>query len=180
MTPALTAPLTERPSAADRERVTDALRHAYAEERLSVETLARRLDLVYAARTRMELDRLVADVVPPSALRRALLTVVMCASRWSSDVAAAWRAPRTPRLILPRREQLVIGRSPSSDFVVADQTVSHRHAVLSHTSGTWTLTDAGSTNGTFVNGWRVADGIVVRPGDEVLFGTSRFILAPPA
>lgn len=127
----------------------------------------------------MELDRLIADVVQPSVLRSAILALVTWTSHWSNDLAAAWRAPRTPRLILPRRENLVIGRSSWSDFVIADQTVSHRHAVLSHRSGTWTLTDAGSTNGTFVNGWRVTDPIVIRPGDEVLFGDSRFVLAPP-
>ncbi len=177
--PTLAERFAGRPSATDRQRVADVLRHACVEERVSVETLSSRLDLVYAARTRMELDRLIVDVVQPGTFRRAVLALVTWASRWSSDVAAAWRAPRTPRLILPRREGLVIGRSRQSDFVVADPTVSHRHAVLSHASGTWTLTDAGSTNGTFVNGWRVADPIVVRPGDEVLFGVSRFVLAPP-
>ena len=50
---------------------------------------------------------------------------------------------------------------------------------LNYRAGTWTLADTGSTNGTFVNGWRLADPIVVRPGDEVLFGMSRFILVPP-
>lgn len=180
MAPALAARLVVRPSASDRQRVADALREACVEERLSVETLANRLDLVYAARTRMELDRLVADVVQPNVIRRTVLAAVAWGSRWSHDLAAAWRAPRTQRLLLPRREQLSIGRSRHSDFVVADRTVSYHHAVLDYALGTWTLTDSGSTNGTFVNGWRVAEPIVVRPGDEVTFGESRFVLAPPS
>jgi hypothetical protein len=146
---------------------------------VSLDTLSTRLELVYAARTRMELDRLIADLAEPGPGRRTVLSLVSWASAWSNDLAAAWRAPRTPCLLLPRREAVVIGRSPASDFVVADPTVSHRHAVLRHTDDTWTLADAGSTNGTFVNGWRIAEPIVVRPGDEVLFGLSRFVLVPP-
>jgi hypothetical protein len=180
VTHALAARFVGRPSAVERERAADVLRHACAEERVSPDTLARRLDLVYAARTRMELDRLTADVAEPGPVRRAVLAAVTWLSRSSHDLRAAWRAPRTPRLMLPRREELVIGRSPWSDFVVADPAVSSRHALLTHTAGTWTLADAGSTNGTFVNGWRIADPIVVRPGDELLLGRSRFILAPPA
>ena len=42
------------------------------------------------------------------------------------------------------------------------------------------LTDEGSLNGTYVNGWRVADEIRVRPGDEVRIGESRFILVAPS
>jgi hypothetical protein len=179
VTQAFTTRFVGRPSAVERERAADVLRHACAEERVSPDTLARRLDLVYAARTRMELDRLTADVAEPGPVRRAALAAVAWVSRSTHDLGAAWRAPRTPRLMLPRRAELVIGRSPWSDFVVADPAVSHRHALLTYTAGTWTLADAGSTNGTFVNGWRIADPIVVRPGDELLLGRSRFILAPP-
>ena len=44
----------------------------------------------------------------------------------------------------------------------------------------WTLRDVGSLNGTFVNDWRVADEILVRPGDELRVGESRFMLVSPA
>jgi hypothetical protein len=171
--------LTGRPSAADRERAAEALRRAYAEERLSVETLSTRLDFVYAARTRMELDRLLTDVAPAKAFKTLILMPVAWLSDWSQALAAAWRAPRTARLTLPRRDYLVIGRSRRSNFVLPDPTVSNHHAVLNYAGGTWTLSDSSSTNGTFVNGWRVIDPVVVRPGDEVIFGMSRFILAPP-
>lgn len=163
----------------DRERVADLLRRACVDERLSSETFVGRLDLVYAARTRAELDRLLADLPEPTLVRRVLFDVVTWLSRASFDMARAWRAPRTPQLVLPQREHVVIGRSPAVDFIVADPTVSTRHAVLSYRDGTWSIEDAGSTNGTYVNGWRVSDPIVVQPGDELALGESRFVLVSP-
>jgi len=74
---------------------------------------------------------------------------------------------------------VLIGRSATCDFVIADGAVSAEHAVLMHIDGDWTLRDRGSTNGTYVNGLRVVDEMVVRAGDELALGYSRFILAPP-
>jgi pSer/pThr/pTyr-binding forkhead associated (FHA) protein len=84
-------------------------------------------------------------------------------------------------MILPQRAEVMIGRSPLADFVVADQTVSSRHALLKHDGTTWMIHDAGSTNGTFLNGWRITDPVVVRPGDELTVGESTYVLVlPPA
>ena len=52
-----------RASDADRERAADTLRRAAGVGRLTVEELDERLSAAYAARTRAELERLVADVV---------------------------------------------------------------------------------------------------------------------
>jgi len=52
-----------RASDAERERTADQLRHAAGEGRLTVEELDERLNAAYAARTRGELERLLADVV---------------------------------------------------------------------------------------------------------------------
>lgn len=175
----LVSPSRARPSREDRERVADVLRRACVEERLSSDTFAGRLDLVYAARTRAELDRLLADLPEQTLVRRVLLDFVTWSSRVSSDVLRAWHRPRTPQMILPQQEKVVIGRSPNVDFIVADPTVSLTHAVLSFSGGMWSLEDAGSTNGTYVNGWRVSDPIVVRPGDELTLGETTFVLASP-
>lgn len=168
-----------RPSTSDRERVVVALRRACVEERLSTATFVERIDAVYAARTRAELDGVLCDVREPGLVHRCVLAAIEWTSRFSLEMAHAWRAPRTPRMILPLRERVVIGRSPAADFVVADRTVSSRHAVLDYDGGRWTLTDAGSLNGTYVNGWRVAGPTGVRPGDELTMGDTRFVLAPP-
>jgi FHA domain/Domain of unknown function (DUF1707) len=175
----LVSPSHARPSRGDRERAADLLRRACVEERLSSETFVDRLDLVYAATTRAELDRLLSDLPDPTFVRRVLLDAVMWLSRLSFDIARAWRGPRTPQMVLPQRARVTIGRSPLADFVVADATVSSTHAVLNYSGTAWSLEDVGSTNGTYVNGWRVSDPIVVRPGDELTFGESRFVLVPP-
>jgi pSer/pThr/pTyr-binding forkhead associated (FHA) protein len=41
------------------------------------------------------------------------------------------------------------------------------------------LSDLGSANGTYLNGWRVSREIDVQPGDQVSFGDARFILDGP-
>ena len=144
-----------------------------------VEIFSTRLELVYAAGTRAELDRLKNDVPEPTNPGRFVLNVITGGSRGSHEISLAWRVPRIPRMILPQRDRAVIGRSPLSDFVVADQTVSAVHAVLTYVDGKWAVRDEGSLNGTFVNGWRVVDDILVRPGDELTIGASRFVLAAP-
>jgi ABC transport system ATP-binding/permease protein len=48
-----------------------------------------------------------------------------------------------------------IGRDPESDIVIDEARVSWRHAVLRIDGTTWVLEDAGSSNGTFVDGRRV-------------------------
>ena len=64
----------------------------------------------------------------------------------------------------------VIGRSKSSDIVVDIPTASRNHAVLTrYDDGSWTITDAGSRDGTYVNGEPVRicalqDGAVITIG----------------
>ena len=178
MTPGVLPPVDRIwPSAADRDRAAELLRRAYVDQRLSAETFSGRLDLVYSARTRPELDSLLGDVAEPRLLRCVVLAGVKWLSSWSNEIRVAWRQPRNLRLVLPTRGEVLIGRSRSCDVVITDRAVSAEHAVLRYIDGYWTLRDNGSTNGTYVNGWRVFDGVVVRPGDELELGYTRFILA---
>ena len=87
-----------RPSYADRERAADRLREACADDRLSLDTFAERLDVAYAARTEAELARLFADLPEPSWLSRLAFTAVNAASRWTYKLGEAWREPRARRL----------------------------------------------------------------------------------
>jgi hypothetical protein len=167
-----------RSSSTDKERVARRLRSACVDERISPDTFSRRLDLVFSARTQDELDWLVADLAEPTWATRALVAGVEAASRWAGQLAAAWREPRTPRLTLPASAvQLTLGRSRRCDCVIGDLTVSRLHATLRRVEGRWWLRDAGSANGTTVNGCRVTDAVEVRSGDELVLGNSRFILA---
>ena len=70
------------------------------------------------------------------------------------------------------KRQWVIGRAPDCDIVVNDPQVSARHCQLMRTEAGWLLRDLGSTNGTFVNGVRIAGTVSVRPGDKILLANA--------
>lgn len=166
-----------RSSWREKERVARRLREARLADRISQDTFSQRLELAFSARTQNELEWLVADLPQPTWPVRAVTATVQAASRWSCQIAAAWRAPRTPRLLLPRQPRpLTLGRSRRCDCQIADRTVSRWHAKLEFTDGSWWLRDAGSRNGTWVNGWRVTEPVEVREGDEITLGRARYIL----
>jgi len=67
-------------------------------------------------------------------------------------------------------DQLNIGRDSSNEIVINDAEVSRRHARLTFQGGKYVLEDLGSTNGTFVNGQRLAGPRVLKAGEVVSFG----------
>lgn len=82
--------------------------------------------------------------------------------------------------------QLTLGRASENTICFPDDTmVSRRHAVLTAGPEGWALRDAGSVNGTFVNGDRLTAPRVLKSGDRVTLGTSRLVFrgnagpAPP-
>jgi FHA domain/Domain of unknown function (DUF1707) len=178
MAPDAPTPLPLRPSAADRERVARELREGSVDGRLSVDTFSERIERAFTARSRGELDELVSDVRPPGPLRRVLLRTVSWYSTLLRDVSSAWERPRVPMLALPSESgrEVVLGRSRECDCVLAEPTVSRRHAGLRREGERWLLLDLGSRNGTRVNGVRVLDATEVRPGDRVSFGDARYRL----
>jgi hypothetical protein len=75
-----------------------------------------------------------------------------------------------PDVILPAH--CLIGRSSSCALRLTSGAASREHARLSFTGGAWSLRDLGATNGTFVNGARLAAGGVreLAAGDRLGFG----------
>jgi len=67
-------------------------------------------------------------------------------------------------------DELVLGRGPECDVVLASTFVSHRHARLTRSGGAYDIVDEGSRNGVFVNGRRLGEGEKRRlgKGDEVV------------
>jgi hypothetical protein len=63
-----------------------------------------------------------------------------------------------------------IGRKLTNGIVLDDPTVSGEHAVLYLQDDSWYLRDAGSTNGTLVNGEDVVAPAPVQPGDLLTLG----------
>ena len=85
------------------------------------------------------------------------------------------------KLIISRDQQVVrqvelgerrmtIGRHPDNDIVIANGAVSARHAAITRSGDQVMLEDLGSSNGTFVNGQRVAQAMLA-PGDRAAIAT---------
>ncbi len=66
------------------------------------------------------------------------------------------------------------GRHPDSEIFLDDVTVSRRHAEFHRTGDTFTVSDAGSLNGTYVNRDRI-DRVQLKDGDEVQIGKYRLV-----
>jgi len=76
--------------------------------------------------------------------------------------------------IFPLAGEATIGRDVSNAVPLdQDSSVSRSHAVITPMNGGYLLRDAGSSNGTLVNGVRVTE-TQLNPGDEVGIGGTRF------
>lgn len=71
---------------------------------------------------------------------------------------------------MPLRAVSAIGRDAGNEVVLNDEAASARHAVVSFADGDWWVEDAGSTNGTLVNGSRIWDKERLHYGDELQVG----------
>jgi pSer/pThr/pTyr-binding forkhead associated (FHA) protein len=71
-----------------------------------------------------------------------------------------------------------IGRADYNDLVIPDDSVSSQHAKLTRREGVWILTDLGSTNGTLVDGERIAGDTPIAPGAFVRFGDIQLAFEP--
>jgi pSer/pThr/pTyr-binding forkhead associated (FHA) protein len=61
---------------------------------------------------------------------------------------------------------------------LGDDTVSSSHATLARRGSGWVLTDHGSTNGTYVNGDRIAGERELPGGAELRFGGVKMVFRP--
>src|SRR5947209_5136996 len=66
-------------------------------------------------------------------------------------------------------DSALVGRDPSCDVVVADGSVSRRHARLERRGEDWAVVDQGSANGTFLDSQRITES-PLRDGQELRFG----------
>src|SRR5689334_24495523 len=81
------------------------------------------------------------------------------------------RSGPTPGVTFPLEgDQLTIGRDSNNGVAINDAEVSRKHSRLTFQGGKYVLEDLGSTNGTFVNGQRLAGPRVLKAGEVVQFG----------
>jgi two-component system, NtrC family, response regulator AtoC len=101
-------------------------------------------------------------------------------TRQTSIDTSASREPRLSLVVhhdagmlvvpLAKAGAITIGRTEAADIVVADDSLSRRHArLLWADEGVW-LEDLGSTNGTYVGGAKVSR-VLIAPGDEIALGS---------
>lgn len=81
--------------------------------------------------------------------------------------------PNNDRYVLGE-DVVVLGRLPDCDITLNDTNVSRRHAEIRAVGDAFVLVDLGSTNGSKVNGVRVAERELL-DGDELSFGNIRLI-----
>ena len=74
----------------------------------------------------------------------------------------------------------IIGIAEDCDIVVAQPRVSRRHCRFTELADGYLIEDLGSSNGTYVNGERIAAGTRVSAGDRITLGALVPMPWPPA
>jgi len=95
----------------------------------------------------------------------------------ASGLVGTRQAPKTGQLLFPDGQvrlldsrSLTVGRSAENDIALADDFASARHARFEpRRDGVW-VSDAGSTNGTYVNGTKLSKPHRLEPGDVIRVG----------
>jgi FHA domain-containing protein/uncharacterized protein DUF1707 len=195
-----------RASDSERERAVSELGDRFAEGRLSQETYLRRMDEAFGARDQRQLDGLFTDLPRRGTAPRGRAVLGTLRAALREAVLDPWRGRRPERLERPDQPRpparpasaapaseparalyfppagpgqatsFTIGRDASCDLLIEHTSVSRWHARLDRAMDGWVLTDAGSTNGTRVNGWRVRQPVPVQLGDYVMFGSAVFVV----
>jgi len=71
---------------------------------------------------------------------------------------------------------VIVGLDPGADVCLDDSSLGHYQCMIDHSDGELMVWDLGTKLGTFVNGERVSPKAPLRPGDELAFGKSRFLV----
>lgn len=84
------------------------------------------------------------------------------------------KGPQPGERFFVDRPRLMIGRDPQSDIFLNDMTVSRSHAIVELDEHGVKVTDAGSLNGTYINGV-CADEALLNDGDVLQIGTFQML-----
>jgi pSer/pThr/pTyr-binding forkhead associated (FHA) protein len=84
------------------------------------------------------------------------------------------KGPGSGNRFLMDKDEVHAGRHPDSEIFLDDVTVSRQHAVFHRTGEGFTVSDAGSLNGTYVNRDRI-EKVLLKDSDEVQIGKYRLV-----
>jgi pSer/pThr/pTyr-binding forkhead associated (FHA) protein len=68
------------------------------------------------------------------------------------------------------RDEFVIGRHSSCDLSISNQSISRQHVVIVRYSGSFEISDSGSSFGSTLNGTKLNETIVIKNGDVLTLG----------
>lgn len=88
----------------------------------------------------------------------------------STPVLKVTKGPYAGQKFTMGEGTFTIGRDPSCDLFLSNMTVSRHHATIEISGDAAKIIDAGSTNGTWVDG-HVVDAAPLRPGSCIQIGT---------
>ena len=91
-----------------------------------------------------------------------------------SALLVVQRGPGAGSRFLLDKDVTTAGRHADSEIFLDDVTVSRRHATFTRDGDSFTVADAGSLNGTYVNRDRI-DTVVLKDTDEVQIGKYRLV-----
>ena len=91
-----------------------------------------------------------------------------------SALLVVQRGPGAGSRFLLDKDVVTAGRHADSEIFLDDVTVSRRHATFTREEGLFSVADAGSLNGTYVNRDRI-DTVVLKDTDEVQIGKYRLV-----
>ncbi|MFN7184255.1 MAG: FHA domain-containing protein [Thermomonas haemolytica] len=124
--------------------------------------------------------------LPPGVVSRGREAIPAPAAQEAAEDAGLTRVrPVLPRFVLrgvsgsmlgrshPLAGVATVGRAPECTLQIEEPGLSRQHARLVPVADGVQVEDAGSTNGTFLNGRRILQGLAVG-GDEIAFDTVRF------
>jgi pSer/pThr/pTyr-binding forkhead associated (FHA) protein len=80
---------------------------------------------------------------------------------------------RTYELDLP----CVVGRGEQADLSFSDSAISHRHALIFEMDGEIWIEDLKSANGIYVNGQKIEEKNLLKPGDSIRLGRTEFLVS---